>query len=131
MGAAAWPFNRHAQHVLDLYPPDQLVLLSPDADTPLLSLDHSKVFVIGGIVDRTVHKGLTAGFAKEHGLVVRRLPVKEYAQHLGLGFPGASTRPVLSVTDVLKALVEFNRTQDWVMALTAALPSRKRRQHGS
>lgn len=129
MGAAAWPINKHHHHVLELYAADQLVLLSPDAEAALLSLDASKVYVVGGIVDKTVQKGMTIGFAQDHGLAACRLPIKEHAQQLGLGFPGASTRPILSVTDVVIALVEFNRLGDWEQALLAALPSRRRRQH--
>jgi len=131
MGAAAWPISTHNQRLLEILNPNDLILLSPDAEAPLTSLDPSKVYVVGGIVDKTVQKGMTAGFAARHGLSVYRLPVKEHAEQLGLCFPGASTRPVLSVTDVVTALIEYNRTNDWVLALNAALPSRKRRQHGS
>ncbi|WIA36519.1 hypothetical protein OEZ86_007813 [Tetradesmus obliquus] len=127
MGANSWPINKHTEHVLQLLPPEQLVVLSPDADEPLQELKPNKVYVIGGIVDRSVCKGLTAGFGVRHGVQTVRLPVAEYAGQLGLGFAGASTRPVLTVSDVVVALVEFNRTGDWVHALQQALPARKRR----
>lgn len=106
--------------------------MSPDAQEPLPAapLDPSKVYVIGGIVDKTVQKNLTIEFAQEQELPAYRLPVREYAESLGLNFPGASTRPILSPTDVVTALIEFNRTQDWAVALDAAVPKRKRRQHG-
>jgi hypothetical protein len=56
MGAAAGPVNKHAGSLLELglVPPQQLVLLSPDAPDPLLTLDESRAYVIGGIVDRQV-----------------------------------------------------------------------------
>jgi tRNA (guanine9-N1)-methyltransferase len=127
MGAYSWPINKHNNHVLQLLPPEQLVVLSPDADEPLLELNPDKAYVIGGIVDRSVCKGLTAGFGARHGVQTVRLPVVEYAEQLGLGYAGASTRPVLNVSDVVVALVEFNRTGDWVHALQQALPARKRR----
>lgn len=41
----------------------QIVILSPDAELPLLALDPGKVYCIGGIVDRTVKKGITLGYA--------------------------------------------------------------------
>lgn len=41
----------------------QLVVLSPDAPEPLLLLDPSKAYVVGGIVDRSVRKFITADFA--------------------------------------------------------------------
>lgn len=127
MGAHSWPLNKHAEHVLDILPAECLVVLSPDADTPLMELQRDKAYVIGGIVDRSVCKGLTAGFGAMHGLQVVRLPVLEYAEQLGLNFPGAKKRPVLNVSDVVAALIEFHRTADWVHALEQALPARKRR----
>jgi hypothetical protein len=127
IGAHSWPINKHTEHVLQLLPPEHLVVLSPDADEPLLELNPKQAYVIGGIVDRSVCKGLTTGFGARHGVQTVRLPVAEYAEQLGLGFVGASTRPVLNVSDVVVALVEFNRTGDWVHALQQALPARKRR----
>lgn len=44
-------------------PLPQVVILSPDAEEPLLHVDPGRVYVIGGIVDRTVVKGATARFA--------------------------------------------------------------------
>jgi hypothetical protein len=41
----------------------QVVVLSPDAVEPLLNIEPGTVYVVGGIVDRTVVKGTTAGFA--------------------------------------------------------------------
>eukprot|EP00878_Enallax_costatus_P026610 GHUV01028563.1.p1 GENE.GHUV01028563.1~~GHUV01028563.1.p1 ORF type:complete len:308 (+),score=103.69 GHUV01028563.1:913-1836(+) len=126
MGAHNWPINKHPEHVLDMFPLEELIVLSPDADEPLLQLDPQKAYVIGGIVDRSVCKGLTAGFGSRHGLTSLRLPVAEYAAQLGLDYSGASTRPVLNVSDVVVALIEYQRTGDWVHALQQAVPARKR-----
>lgn len=40
-------------------------MLSPDAEEPLLAaeLDPTKIYCVGGIVDRTVTKGMTTAFA--------------------------------------------------------------------
>ena len=40
-----------------------MVVLSPDAELPLLQLDLTKVYCIGGIVDRTVKRGTTLSYA--------------------------------------------------------------------
>lgn len=128
MGAAAWPINKNEQSLLELYNPDDIIVMSPDAQEPLGCIDRSKVYVIGGIVDKTVQKGLTAQFAHHHNLASCRLPIREYAKPLGLDFPGANLRPILTAADVVTALVSFNSTQDWVVALDAAIPLRKRRQ---
>jgi hypothetical protein len=120
----------------------RLVVLSPDAPLPLLPLggaplDRACVYVVGGIVDRTVKKGLTLAFAERHGLEARRLPVAEAAAVAatagggarGLGRlcePGASKRPVLNVSDVVACLLAYEACGgDWAEALGKAMPARK------
>lgn len=128
MGAGAWPVNKYEESLLERYDPSDIVVLSPDAQDPLDAIDPSKVYVIGGIVDKTVQKGLTRDFAQQHNLMSFRLPIKEHAEQLGLGFPGANTRPILTAADVVTALVLFHETQEWHTSLTVAIPQRKRRQ---
>jgi tRNA (guanine9-N1)-methyltransferase len=128
MGATAWPINKYKQSLLDLYDPNDIVVMSPDAQEPLPTIDPSKVYVIGGIVDKTVQKGLTKQFAQHHNLASYRLPIQEYAGPLGLDFPGANLRPILTATDVVTALLIFHATHDWATALNDAVPLRKRRR---
>ncbi|KXZ54521.1 hypothetical protein GPECTOR_4g586 [Gonium pectorale] len=126
MGAASWPLVKHARPILELFDPRDIVVLSPDAEQPLLDLDLGRVYVIGGIVDRSIIRGVTAGFAAEHGLETRRLPTIELAEQLGLG-PGVSKRPVLNICDVVAAMLRFRSNGgDWADALDAAIPRRKR-----
>jgi tRNA (guanine9-N1)-methyltransferase len=129
----------------------RLVVLSPDALEPLawpaapaaspppssasssspppFFLDRDAVYVIGGIVDRTVVKGLTLSFAERHGLECRRLPVAEVAALGGLGRlseKSASKTPVLNVSDVVQCLLELEACKgDWGEALRRAMPARK------
>lgn len=51
--------------------------LTPDSDNLLESIDHSKVYVIGGIVDDNQLKGLSLSKAVSHGIAHARLPIKE------------------------------------------------------
>lgn len=143
MGAGAWPlFTAHAEPLLEVFPPQdddappgrrRIVVLSPDAERPLdlsapLERGESCVYVVGGIVDRTVRKGLTLEFAKRHGLECRRLPVRELADKLGrLSEPGASKTPVLNVSDVIACLLAYDAPSggSWVEALRAGIPARK------
>lgn len=108
----------------------QVVVLSPDATEPLQGLDSSMVYVIGGMVDRTMAKHATLGYSQERQLQTRRLPIQEHAQALGLG-KGACKRPVLNVNDVLLALLEFQASGDWCTALDKAIPHRKRGIHAA
>ena len=48
----------------------QVVLLSPDATVPLMDMDPDLVYAIGGIVDRSVQKGVTLSFAEEQCIEV-------------------------------------------------------------
>lgn len=38
------------------FPPSDLIYMTPDGDSVLESIDPTKVYVIGGIVDRTISK---------------------------------------------------------------------------
>ncbi|KAG1658752.1 hypothetical protein FOA52_000865 [Chlamydomonas sp. UWO 241] len=122
----SWDVTRHAAALPELFPLDQVVMLSPDAPEPLSVLEPGKVYCIGGIVDRSVCKGVTAGWAAERGVTARRLPVQEHADALGMG-RGTTRSPVLNVSDVVVALLEFAATGDWAHALRAAIPGRKLR----
>jgi tRNA (guanine9-N1)-methyltransferase len=115
--------------VSQLFSGASLVVLSPDAPEPLEGpLDENAIYVVGGIIDRSVIKGLTLGWAAAAGARAARLPVREHSAALGLGFSGASTAPVLSVSDVVAALVSAHASGgDWGAALAAALPARFRR----
>lgn len=61
-----------------LPPPQRVVYLSADSDTVLTgALDPATVYVVGGIVDRNRHKGLSARVAGELGLATARFPIEE------------------------------------------------------
>lgn len=76
------------------------------------------MYVIGGIVDRTVKKALTFNTAKEHGITCQRLPIQEYI-HQRAG------SHVLNVDHVLDIIHRHNETKDWLSTLTAVVPQRK------
>lgn len=42
--------------VTEVFTPEEVVYLSPDASDPLMSLDKSKVYIIGGFVDESIKK---------------------------------------------------------------------------
>ena len=56
--------------------------------------------------------------------MARRLPIQEHGEQLGLG---GGTRLVLNINDVVLSLLRFHATGDWVGALDAAIPARRRR----
>lgn len=121
MHADRWPAARGHEEALDqLFPSEELVVLSPDAEEALGALEQGKVYVIGGLVDRTVQKGASLRLARQHNARAVRLPI---AEHLG---PLAKGKGVLNVNDVFAALLAVHAGQGWRAALEAAIPQRFR-----
>jgi hypothetical protein len=85
-------------------------------------LDASKVYIIGGIVDRNRHKGLTARKAAEQDIATARLPIDDYIRM-------AACR-TLTTNHVFEILVRFQETRDWQAAFTAVIPQRKQGEAG-
>ena len=55
-GMHKWLIHRHDQPVEKVFPPEAIVYLSPDAEHVLDDLNANDVYVVGGIVDRSVRK---------------------------------------------------------------------------
>lgn len=83
-----------------------------------------QVYVIGGLVDRTVRKGASLRLAQRCGARAVRLPI---AEHLGSAALGNS-KGVLNVNDVFNALLAVHAGDSWLEALDAAIPQRFRIQ---
>ncbi|XP_074994286.1 tRNA methyltransferase 10 homolog B isoform X2 [Calonectris borealis] len=63
---------------LDLFPLDAIVYLTPDSENVLEDIDRNKVYVLGGLVDESIHKKLTLQRAQEQSVQTARLPIREY-----------------------------------------------------
>ncbi|KAJ0055766.1 hypothetical protein NL108_011419, partial [Boleophthalmus pectinirostris] len=63
---------------LDLFPPETIVYLTPDAEQALQCVDPDKVYVLGGLVDESIQKKLSLGRASELSVLTARLPIDEY-----------------------------------------------------
>ena len=61
-----------------MFSADELVYLSPDADEILDTIDTFKVYVIGGLVDRSIAKNQSLNRATALGVQCVRLPLAEY-----------------------------------------------------
>ena len=96
----------------------QFVYLSSDSDTILDRLDDSKIYIIGGIVDRNRFKGATHSKAQELGIATAKLPISQYL-HL------FSTK-VLCCNHVFEILLKCKENgYDWKKAMMEVLPPRK------
>ena len=104
-GALRWHVKRHEKHACDVFDKKDLIFLSPDAVDKVSVIEPSKVYIIGGIVDRTVHNNITLDMANENGIKALRLPIKEY-------FPQSQSH-VMNVDQVVSLFCYFQETQDW------------------
>jgi len=110
----------HSTQPLEKVHPDtsKLVYLTSDADHTLDHLDDSKIYVIGGIVDRNRLKGTTNRKAQELGISTARLPIDD---HLKL-----VSSKVLTVNHVFEILLKYRQHgNDWKKAMLDVLPARK------
>lgn len=104
-GAFRWHIHRHETSAFDVFDRGNIVMLSPDADEVLQDFDPSKVYIVGGIIDRTVRSNLTLDMACEEGVSSMRLPVKEF-------FPQAQSH-VINIDQVVSLFCYFRETKDW------------------
>uniref|UniRef100_A0A061RBJ9 tRNA (guanine(9)-N(1))-methyltransferase n=2 Tax=Tetraselmis sp. GSL018 TaxID=582737 RepID=A0A061RBJ9_9CHLO len=95
-----------------------LVYLTADSPNVLSELDASKIYIIGGLVDRNKHKGLCQRKAEKEGIATASLPI---GPHLHL-----VSSKVLTVNHVVEILLQYAECQDWREALLKVIPQRKR-----
>ncbi|XP_039651918.1 LOW QUALITY PROTEIN: tRNA methyltransferase 10 homolog C [Perca fluviatilis] len=119
-GAEAWDrlliTTSDQQHV-DLFPREQLVYLTADSPNVLRRYDHSKVYIIGALVDRSIQSGLSLANAKRLNLATARLPLDEFL-HWGIGAKN------LTLDQMLRIMLTFKETGKWEEALKF-VPKRK------
>ncbi|RWS29028.1 Mitochondrial ribonuclease P protein 1-like protein [Leptotrombidium deliense] len=96
--------NFHSKQLIDLFPKENLVYLSPDADTVLWNYDHDAVYVIGCIVDTTVHVPLTYNKSKGKNIKCVRLPIDECLEW----YDGSKDLPLNQVVDILRHVKDTN-----------------------
>ncbi|CAN7939644.1 unnamed protein product, partial [Ixodes hexagonus] len=87
----------------ELFSRESLVYLSPDAaeSLPGTPLDAAKVYVIGGLVDETVHKHVSLERAQSEGVRSARLPIDEFLTQRASGGTRCKILTVNQGTEVL------------------------------
>jgi len=109
--------HRDQRHFIDLFPKEDLVYLSSESEQLLESIDPTKVYIIGGIVDHNRLKGITHQRAEQFGIATIRLPIDKYIK--------MKTRKVLTVNQVFEIILQFLECKDWAVALEKVIPARK------
>ncbi|CAL4885113.1 unnamed protein product [Urochloa decumbens] len=121
-GYDKWIIEKAAKPYLEAFEDrkENLVYLTADAETVLDDLDMSKIYIIGGLVDRNRWKGITQKKAAEQGIQSAKLPIGNYLK--------MSSSQVLTVNQVFEIMLKFVETRDWKTAFFHVIPQRKRGQ---
>lgn len=104
------------QHV-EVFPREQLVYLTADSPNVLRTFDHSKVYIIGALVDRSIQPGLSLANAKRLKLATARLPLDEFL-HWEQGAKN------LTLDQMFRIMLTLKDTGKWEEALKF-VPTRK------
>lgn len=119
-GAETW--NRllitctNLQHV-NTFPRERLVYLTADSPNVLRTFDHSKVYIIGALVDRSIQSGLSLANAKRLKLATARLPLNEFL-HWEIGAKN------LTLDQMMRIMISLKGSGKWEDALKF-VPQRK------
>ncbi|KAL8228301.1 hypothetical protein R6Q57_015885 [Mikania cordata] len=97
---------------------EHLVYLTADSETMLSELDPTKIYIVGGLVDRNRWKGITMKKAVDQGIQTAKLPIGNYLK--------MSSSQVLTVNQVIEILLKFLETKDWKASFFHVIPQRKR-----
>lgn len=117
-GAESWLVDRNPLGVFSAFDPANVVYLSPDAEEALDEVVETSIYVVGGIVDRNLHRGLTLGAAEGGGARAARLPFDEYLPEIPRG------DRVLTVCACVGVLMGVRAGQGWREALEKSVPRR-------
>ncbi|XP_064638151.1 tRNA methyltransferase 10 homolog A-like [Lineus longissimus] len=96
---------------------DNIVYLSSESPNVLSELEADKAYIIGGLIDHNIHKGLCHQLAEKNQINHAQLPIREFIDMKG--------RKVLTIDHVFEILAKFTETKNWEESFLAALPKRK------
>ena len=115
-GAANLHINVHESGVTEVFKDRMadIIVLSPDAPNELVDVERGKIYVIGGIVDRTVKTNVSRARAHQDDIKTYRLPLSGYA-----------AKKVLNITTVFDMLMKKLSGCSWEEVMTELIPQRQ------
>lgn len=116
-GYKNWDVYFKHEYYLDIFPKEEVIYLTSESENVIASLDDTKVYVIGGLVDHNVHKGLCYKLAVEKGITHAKLPIDDYIE--------MKTRKVLTVDHVFQILMGVANGKSWKESFLSFIPARK------
>lgn len=96
---------------------DSCIYLTADSESILECIEDDKTYIIGGLVDRNRHKGVSKLRAEALNIRTARLPIKENIT--------LRTTHILTVYHVFEILLKYKETKDWKISIESTLPKRK------
>lgn len=117
-----WSIEREDRSYIEALESEKqnLVYLTADSENVVDDLDRSKIYIVGGLVDRNRWKGITMKKAEEQGIQTAKLPIANYLN--------MCSSQVLTVNQVVEILLKFLETKDWKASFFQVIPQRKRLQ---
>lgn len=108
----------HEEDVIDVFPKERLVYLTPHCDNELEEFSGNDIYIIGGIVDKHHSYPVSLEKATTMGLRMAKLPLDKYFKWKGGG------ERSLTLDQVLKIMLDLKSSKDWNHALRH-VPKRK------
>ncbi|XP_062372840.1 tRNA methyltransferase 10 homolog B [Sardina pilchardus] len=111
------------QSWLDLFPVEDVMYLTPDAEKALETVDDETVYILGGLVDESIQKKMTYSRAVEAGVRTARLPIEEHMVRR----PNAKNfhSKILAINQVFEILLVYRETGSWEKALPVGVAAGK------
>lgn len=110
------PLKVHTGDVTEVFPKEELVYLSPDAEDVMHELDVDARYIIGSIVDKGQQLPLTLAKSKKLNIRSVRLPLNKYIKF--------HSHKTLTLDQMASILLELRISRDWTKALKH-VPGRK------
>lgn len=110
------PIRIHGGDITDVFEPEKLVYLSPDAEVELHEFNADDHYVVGTIVDKGAQMPLTLAKAKRLNIRCARLPLQRYIRFF--------SHKTLTLDQMTNIMLELKKSQDWTKALRH-VPRRK------
>lgn len=95
---------------------NHIIYLSPDSENYLQKIEKNHIYIIGGMVDKTIKKNLSLEKAQKLGLHHAKLPIDQFLDK--------NQRKPLNIDTVVLLMSEFLKEDDWERSFFNVCPAR-------
>lgn len=99
------PIQIHQQDIIEMFPKEKLVILTPDAPNILREYNPEDYYVVSGIVDRGARVPYSLAKAKKYDIRTARLPLDSYRK--------VRMNKALTLDQVMQVMLEMKYSGDW------------------